>query len=108
MTKRATGEEWAKRVAAWRASGLTAKQFAAEIGARASTLRWWVWHLGAGGKKAEPRGRRGFVEVVAPWSGARAASEAFELELRSGDRLRIPSSFDGEALRRLLGIVEGR
>lgn len=107
MTKRATREEWAKRVEAWRGSGRTAKEFAAEIGARAPTLKWWAWRLGAEGK-AEPRARRGFVEVVAPWSGTRAASEAFELELPSGDRLTIPSSFDGEALRRLLGIVEGR
>ncbi|HVN36015.1 MAG TPA: hypothetical protein VMU96_12275 [Casimicrobiaceae bacterium] len=40
-----TKSTWSRRVANWRASGLTADEFAAEHGFRAPTLRWWASRL---------------------------------------------------------------
>ena len=39
--RRANRQEWQKRVDRWRASGLTAKEFAAEMGINAGTLQFW-------------------------------------------------------------------
>ncbi|HEX8011341.1 MAG TPA: hypothetical protein VF814_10450 [Casimicrobiaceae bacterium] len=36
---------WRRRVASWRASGLTADEFAAAHGLKAPTLRWWASQL---------------------------------------------------------------
>lgn len=33
-------------MAAWRRSGLTAREYASEQGLKASTLTWWAWKLG--------------------------------------------------------------
>jgi hypothetical protein len=38
--------EWAKRVARWEGSGLTAKEFAAELGINPRSLVFWKWQLG--------------------------------------------------------------
>jgi hypothetical protein len=46
------------------------------------------------------------VELVAPLEPA--ALERFELVLRSGVQLRVPAGFQGEALRRLLDVLEPR
>ena len=52
---RTSREEWAKRVERWGDSGLTAKEYAAEIGIKAHTLSWWKWRLSSG---APAQGRR--------------------------------------------------
>jgi DNA-binding transcriptional regulator YiaG len=38
--------EWQKRIERWRDSGLTAEQFAAELGINAGTLRFWKYRIG--------------------------------------------------------------
>ncbi len=45
---RTSREEWAKRVERWRDSGLTAAEFAAELGINAHSLSWWKWRLARG------------------------------------------------------------
>ena len=42
---RASRETWAKRVERWTDSGLTAKEYAAELGIKAHSLTWWKWRL---------------------------------------------------------------
>jgi len=42
---RSSSEQWAKRVERWKASGLSAKDFAAEAGLKPSTLAYWRWRL---------------------------------------------------------------
>lgn len=114
-------EEWAKRVARWRESGLTTAEFATELGINPKTLTYWAWTLKreARGKKrvwsstkptaAPSMARAGattakaapaFVELPRQGSSAR-----FELEVR-GRRLHIPSVFDAQQLRALLEILE--
>jgi transposase-like protein len=119
-------EVWAKRVARWRESGLTAKEFAADMGVNAHTLSHWAWQLGAAGDQAADRHRRTttkrpapakWVEVISrdhgnggspPAAAASARSSSFELVLAGGRRLRVPPDFDSEALGRLLTVVDAR
>jgi hypothetical protein len=117
-------EVWAKRVARWRDSELTANEFAQEIGVNANTFKHWAWKLGAGvgdkprGRQRTPRGERSasFIEVAPPTAPAverdaaaapetRAAS-VFELVLGDGRTLRVPPDFDAGALRRLVAALE--
>ena len=108
--------EWSKRVERWRDSGLSAKEFAAETGLKASTLSYWKWRLKSEGKPA-PRSASlvkttarkppqeqslSFVEVA---RSAIAASR-FEVELAHGVVVRVPMDFDSEALGRLLIVLE--
>src|SRR5689334_10444930 len=116
---RETRETWVKRVERWRDSGLTLKEYAAEIGVNANTLAGWRWRL----RSDEGREARGapnapsFVEIIAPPDAGRAvavtapapqAAEPFELILSSGRRVRVPVEFDGRALRRLVDALEAR
>jgi hypothetical protein len=115
-------EEWAKRVGRWRDSGLRTAEFAAELGINPRTLTYWKWTLGkeARGEKREWPRRKGqtvsvkasqetapqtasLIEVHAEPNDAR-----FELELRGGHRLRVPTGFDAQMLSRLLDVLEAR
>ena len=110
--QRVSRETWAKRVERWMDSGLTAKEFAAEAGLNPSTLSYWKWRLRAKrpatARQATAKSARhavsplSFVEVTK----AVAAAEPFEIDLGSGVRVRVPGSFDADALNRLLGVLE--
>jgi len=101
---------WRERVGRWVRGGLTAEEFAQQEGIRAATLRHWKWQLGADGRdRREGRRREArFVEIVAPQRAERADGEGFEVQLGNGMRVRIPRRFDGEELRCLVAILEGR
>jgi transposase len=115
---------WAKRVQRWKDSGLTAKEFAAEIGVNANTLSHWRWRLGrevgtasctkpprrpAKRKPAErppvPEAIQ-FIEVTPP--AAAPVDTRFEIALRRGRRVFVPAIFDGDALGRLVDVLEAR
>jgi hypothetical protein len=42
---RTSREEWRKRVERWKDSGLTAEQYASELGINAKTLQFWKYKL---------------------------------------------------------------
>jgi transposase-like protein len=105
---RASREEWAKRIERWKDSGLTAEQFAAEVGINANTLKFWRYKVG---KAVAPnRGHKReavalpFVEVTPSAS----AESRFEVELTGGQRVSVPVGFDAPALERLLTVLERR
>ncbi len=118
---RTSREVWIKRVQRWQDSGLTAKEFASELGVKASTLTHWKWQLGKEGRDGK---RPGAQACANPEQPARCGSPAvtpslievqlpaarqdsyFELDLTHGRRLRVPASFDESALRRLLAVLE--
>src|SRR5579862_6947684 len=98
--ERADRETWAKRVERWKDSGLSAKDFATEIGVSPKALSWWKWQLGR--KAAEPktptrrpgRPRKAKTEIspltfveMAP----RMRSEALEIVWPSGVCVRVPA-----------------
>jgi transposase len=95
--------EWSRQIALWRKSGLTARQYAAEAGLNAGTLKYWKYALGR-----EARGGSGtkanlpLIEVRSSVKG----HDGFEVELAGGRRVRVPVTFDEEALRRLLAVLE--
>jgi transposase len=116
--ERASRETWTKRIERWKDSGLTAKEFAAEIGINAHSLSWWRWRLESV-PSATPRTRRRarkankapaisaepmtFVELPSP-----VAAEPFEVVLPSSLRVRVPAGFDAATLRRLLDVLGAR
>lgn len=95
-------DEWKKRIERWQESGLTAAQFAAEVGVNAGTLKYWKYRLGSEGTAP----KSGFVEV--PAVVAASAPACFELEIDGKARLRVPAAFDAAALGRLLDVLERR
>lgn len=126
--KRATRAEWERRVARWRRSRLSAKEFAAREGFNASTLAFWSWKLGTC-KNAEPprRRTRGSSRGMPKPDGGRDTdtSQAFvgfelvapsvegsdlELVLDDGLRVRVPAGFDAPTLERMVALLrrEGR
>ena len=101
-------------------SGLSDRAFAGERGIDAQRLRWWRARLGAGSEatttrrptktktkaKAKTRSMK-FAEVVARRSTATAVT-TIEIEVANGRRVKVPSTIEVDALRRLLDAVEGR
>ena len=101
---------WAKRVERWGASGLSAAEFALEIGVNPRTLTYWKWKLGRPEQRsAAPRPE--FVEVVPTASALRsggASLDALEVVLVGGVVIRVPARFDADALRRVVVALEAR
>jgi transposase len=107
--------EWAERVAGWRRSGLTAKQYASSIGVNAGTLTHWAWRLGQKRRRrrARPRERGGgstapatLIEVIS--NASANDDDRFEVRLENGRRLHVPARFEAAALERLLGVLEAK
>jgi hypothetical protein len=116
---RESRETWTKRVERWAESGLTAKEFAAEVGVNSATLMHWKYRLaaearGASTLSAEPKQDAvSFVEVQATAPDIEPARKtspppAFELVFASGATVRIPAGFDAATLRRLLDVMTRR
>ncbi len=95
--------QWRELVAQWRSSGQTAREFAARRGVNASTLSHWAWRLGRETRSDAPLAR---VSTMIEVHARPAADDRFEIEL-GGRRVRVPPSFDVEALQRLLAALEG-
>lgn len=78
----ANASEWGKRVAAWRASGLTAEQFCAGREYSAKSLWHWSSRLGRAGDKGvapRPGRRRSRTPEVVPVARLVRAGEASSL-----------------------------
>lgn len=111
--RRTPRETWAKRVARWQSSELTAKEFAAEIGVNAHTLSHWKWQLGrqtAATKTARPRRSESsaaavsFAELAIEPAGL-LMSGSIEIVVDAGLVIRVGKLFDEDTLRRVLGVV---
>jgi len=116
---RTSRAEWSKRVERWRESGLSAKEYAAEIGVKSTTLSYWSWKLGADGgdQSSETSARSGHRREAGQAAGAArfvelapstpvASPPALELVLSSGVRVRVAAGFDEGTLTRLVRAVE--
>jgi hypothetical protein len=105
-------------VTRWNESGLTAKEFASEMGINPGTLQYWQYKLKYGDRLDKPPKPgpgsdaivASLVEVPAPEAAAASeggvADQRFEVELGNGRRVRVAAGFDPAALRMLLAIVE--
>jgi len=108
---RASKDVWAKRVERWRASDLTAVEFASEIGVNVNTLRSWSWKLGAnqdGRARGRPRATSSaattpsFVELTPALLGA----SSLEVVVAERFVVRVPPSFDVTSLHELVRALE--
>ena len=112
--ERADRETWAKRVERWKDSGLSAAQFAVELGVSPKALSWWKWQLSRGDAKATVtrRKRRSAETAISPLSfvemPASLRHEPIEIVLPSGLRIRVPVDFDVASLGRLVCVLETR
>ncbi len=112
-----TREIWAKRVERWKESGLTAKQFASEVGVSPHSLSWWSWRLRSR-SKGRPAARRTATMTIAGKSTvspltfveltAAARNDALEVVLTTGVAVRVRPEFDARTLTRLLDVLEER
>jgi hypothetical protein len=109
--------EWAKRVERWKDSGLTAKEFAGELGINPRSLVFWKWQLKRDGlgtpaiaREQPPKVPRRRSAAKLPLVELRPSlmETRIELELGAGRRLKIPAGFDVDSLRRLLSLLEAR
>lgn len=104
---RTSRREWARRIAAWRKSGLSGAEFATRIQVKEGTLRHWKWLLAheqrraASSRAVQPS----FVEV-APVAIRNGEGDRFELVLGRDRRVLVPRGFDEGELRRLIAILE--
>jgi hypothetical protein len=99
---RESREVWAKRVAEWKSSGLTATKFAQKHLLVEGSLSWWSWKLGAERKKKALVSPLTFVEMTAT-----VPREAIELVV-GAIQIRVPVGFDETALGKVLDVVERR
>jgi hypothetical protein len=99
-------EVWAKRVARWKASGQTAKEFARRHQLSDVSLTWWKWKLGSDARRQSrktPISPLTFVEMTAAMQ-----REPLELVLEGGVRLRVPHDFADASLARVLDVLDRR
>lgn len=101
------------QVQAWTASGLSAAEFAAQLGVSPSTLAWWRWKLRREGTERARRRRArreakpplAFVEIV-PEAAVESPGPRAPLELQLADvTLRIPDGFEERTLARVLQVL---
>jgi hypothetical protein len=120
MARADVREVWAKRVERWKESGLTAKEFATEVGISPRSLAWWKWRLSAKTTKtlttaAAEKPRRRSRKATAPVTPLTfvemtsvVGSDPIEVVLTTGVRIRLPSNFEAASFERLLGVLERR
>jgi hypothetical protein len=92
-------DEWAERIAAQRASGMSVKQFCREQGLTEHSFYAWRKRL------QEPGPVRFALVERSARRPERAAEAALELVLTTGERLRIGTGVEPSTLRLVLDIL---
>jgi hypothetical protein len=96
----------------WRESGLSAEQYASELGINAGTLKFWKYQLGRPAAKTSPvRSRTEVQSKELPLVEVRAAvttpsATQIEHELSGGRWMRVQAAFEDAALKRLVRVLE--
>jgi transposase-like protein len=102
VRKRQTADQREKVIAGYLASGVTQRDFAAQVGISAGTLARWL-RQSRSQSSSEPVS---FVEL--PGLGGVAASPAaYKVHLADGTVLEVPQKFSSPELRELLRVVRG-
>ena len=101
-------DKWRAHVRRWKESGLTRDEFAAQAGLNGGTLAYWKWRLdkeGAPKRTAKKSAAPKFIELPPMTGWSPEYAERIELVLTDGVVVRVPTSFDDESLRRVLGVL---
>jgi hypothetical protein len=109
-------QQRAKWVERWKDSGLTAKEFAADAGLKASALYNWSSQLSAAARRSSagmgdsavrpvpPAALHGVIELPV----ATVETAALTIEVLLGDvRVRVPVGFDEMTLKRIVRTLIG-
>jgi transposase-like protein len=105
--RRWTAEDAREALAAQARSGLTLRAFAAREGLDAQRLDRWRRRLAADRAAPFVEIPRPAIEAAIPVAGAAGGPrERFEIVLGSGRVVRVAESFDANALRCLLEVVD--
>jgi hypothetical protein len=96
-------------VEAWRGSGVSLSDFAAEVGVHSRRVGRWVARLDGSSGGTDEAGI-GFhpVRIVSSVVEKFCRTEAIEVCLGDGRRVRVPGGFVAEDLARVLAVLEGR
>ena len=100
-------DEWRRRVRQWKRSGLSAREFSERAGIRAATLSYWKWRLAREERESGGSSKRSVQAALVELSPVAMTDDRIELELPGGSKLRIPATFDAQALGRLLAVLGG-
>jgi hypothetical protein len=108
MSKRRSAAEWSQIVKRWRASGLSAREYAERDGLVASTLSWWGTRVG--GRSAGRDKRRGAVPGPSSFTELRVVAgrpewSVIEVAGPRGLVVRVRGEVEERALLRVLRAV---
>jgi hypothetical protein len=92
-------------VARWRASGESARVFAARSGWSPRTLSWWSSRLRRESADSE---RVEFVELVARGTPSFTPADAIDVVLANGTRIQVRAGFDEELLLAVVRTLESK
>jgi len=112
VTERPVGREglerwYAEALERQAAEGLSTPAMAEELGVTASTLYSWRRRLKEGRVRSRGRSRLpGLVEVAITDDTLERAGDRFVLVLTNDRRIEVPSTYDDDALRRIVGLLE--
>lgn len=104
----ANAAEWTKRVRAWRASGLSAGQYAEGRGFAEGTLRWWAWRVGQQPEREGASERVRLLRVVrrSADSEPRPSSAGSPVTIELGAaRVSVSAGFDRATLHGVLDVL---
>jgi hypothetical protein len=107
--RRTTRDKWAKRVEAWKRSGVPIEKYAARLGINPKSLAWWKWQLASKpARKRQAVAAASFTPLTFVEVKASEKAVGLELVLSSGVCVRVPVDFDDVVLGRLLDVLERR
>lgn len=100
-------DEWTEIVKAWKASGLSAAQFAAQQGLKPKALSTWRWRLRTQPQRRSDAAPPKLVQLsVADLVGSSDTGNGrWELTTIAGHRLRVLAPVTGAELEQLLGAL---
>jgi hypothetical protein len=114
---RRTAKQWARLVARWQDSGLTAGEFGAKVKVEPRSLHWWRWALRKRGGMREDststlESLPAFLPVhiverppVTPENAPPAPRGPVEIVVDGRHTVRVGPGFDADTLRRVLELL---
>jgi hypothetical protein len=107
----ATQEKWASRIAAWKTSGKSQREFTEAEGLSMSSFRWWSsqlrkMELGVTSSSTKPT-KIGMARVVRAESRATRDTESRVFIEVAGTRITVERGFDGALLRAVVSTLGG-
>ena len=94
-------QQWRRRIAEWRASGLSVRAFCARRGL--ATPSFYAWRRALEQRDAE---RPAFVPVRVVPDGLPTCAGTLEVVLAGGRLVRVTPGFDAATLRQVLAVLE--